>query len=166
MCLSWGENAKKCVVDVVKLFCAACAAFCALHVALDVCFFWQAQWTWCCDGRLKKYGCYIQHFLQFLGGAGTMISSLFHPFHGVCGIYTFLWRSIWCRWCVAALQNRCRATKRLQGRDVWLCLCHSVFRCSMALLCSVDLSQVQHFRSVLHSVLLRHKFSTTLFSKL
>lgn len=98
--------------------------------------------------------------------AGTMISSLFHPFHGVCGIYTFLWRSIWCRWCVAALQNRCRATKRLQGRDVWLCLCHSVFRCSMALLCSVDLSQVQHFRSVLHSVLLRHKFSTTLFSKL
>lgn len=98
--------------------------------------------------------------------AGTMISSLFHPFHGVCGIYTFLWRSIWCRWCVAALQNRCRATKRLQGRDVWLCLCDSVFRCSMALLCSVDLSQVQHFRSVLHSVLLRHKFSTTLFSKL
>lgn len=101
--------------------------FVHLHVALDVCFFWQAQWTWCCDGRLKKYGCYSISYNSW---------EVFHGRHNDLVTFSSLSRCLRNLYFFVAQylvqMVRCSATKPLQGYETvagpW-CLAVSVPFC-------------------------------------
>ena len=107
--------------------------------------------TSCCSGCVGFPGKRneLDVVMYVLYGSYSISHNSWEACHGRCnGLVTFsslLWRSIWCRCCVAALRNRCRAV--MFG---CVCMCHFVLRC-IALLCSSICRQVQHFRSVLHS---------------